>query len=900
MTLTTGQPTKTSFNPFPLVLPAAAFACGILVERAFALNVMTLTVGVLLFGALSYLFRNRPAAVLPLIAAFLVAGSLSYYAETKGIRNDRLKNLIDSGLIASGDPVELEGRLSSPPEMTPDGVIVDLSAERLIYRGEAIPATGSVRIYVTVADEEALTELEVLDLSYGSRVGVACQIMREEAFQNPGVSSRLDILDRQGIDATASIKSPLLIEKLGEGRVFLPLAWVYRLRQRLIEQFRERFTVSTAGVLSASLLGDKYFLDKPTADVFREGGTFHVLVISGLHITFIGGLLLAIAGAFTRSRFKLFIVVATVLWAYTFGVGADVPVVRASLMFTVLLFSQTIYRRGTLLNSLAFCVLLLLAWRPSDILNPSFQLTVVSVTAIVVMAFPLIEKLRAAGSWIPSASTPFPPNIPGWLVRICETLYWRPAAWNIEQSRQIWSGKILKRPYLPHLVGTSGQACLAFLFEGVLVSLVVQVWLLPFLVLYFHRVTPISILMNLWVGFVLATESFSALAAVILGQFGDFLASPFLSLTEFLNYLLVSAPSQFLNIDMLGWRIPHYSGGLRSLYAICFVPVVVLAFSVWKWDPFAILRIRAANIPILLPAAATIGMLILIILHPFSAPQADRSLHIDFLDVGQGDSAFVTFPDGTTMLIDGGGRLEYRETDDSGTADETFIRDLPGIGESIVSTVLWEKGYSHVDYVLATHADADHIDGLVDVVRNFSVGKAYFGRMPSEDPEFARLETALGRRGVGTEFVSRGRTMQFGGATVEVLYPLADLSPQAVSDNDHSVVVRIVYGNREFLLTGDIERGAETQLLAGGGTLKADVVKVAHHGSRTSSSEEFIKAAGARFAVISVGRRSRFGHPHQEVIERWKAAGSAVMTTGEKGMISISTDGRDLNIETFR
>jgi competence protein ComEC len=142
--------------------------------------------------------------------------------------------------------------------------------------------------------------------------------------------------------------------------------------------------------------------------------------------------------------------------------------------------------------------------------------------------------------------------------------------------------------------------------------------------------------------------------------------------------------------------------------------------------------------------------------------------------------------------------------------------------------------------------------------------------------------------------------MYFGGSTVEVLYLLLDLSSDAPSDNNHSVVVRIVYGNRAFLLTGDIESDAENALINGGGILKADLIKVPHHGSRTSSTPEFISAVQPEYAVISVGRHSRFGHPHKEVVERWLAAGSTVMTTGERGMITVSTDGKDLSIKSFK
>ena len=403
--------------------------------------------------------------------------------------------------------------------------------------------------------------------------------------------------------------------------------------------------------------------------------------------------------------------------------------------------------------------------------------------------------------------------------------------------------------------------------------------------------------MNLWVGVVIAFESFASLAGVIISSLSEFLAAPFFSLTEFFNYLLSSVPAWFVHNSWSSWRIPNY-----------FIPLGLLTICLWRWDVFSLSRsaeFKSRNIRVHLPAldfsAATTSMILVAILvfHPFSSPSPDGRLHIDFLDVGQGDSAFLTFPDGTTMLVDGGGQMGFRRNEDEDSVD-SFVPDSPGIGEAVVSPVLWNKGYSHIDYVLATHADADHIQGLTDVAANFDIGEALFGREPRRDPEFATLKFILDRRQIPATVISRGQQMSFGGASVEVLYPMLDSSPDAPSDNNHSVVLRIVYGNRSLLLTGDIEADAENTIVHSGGVLKADVIKVPHHGSRTSSTSEFVRAVDPSCAIISVGRHSRFGHPHKEVVERWLAAGSNVMTTGENGMISVSTDGKDLVIQTSK
>ncbi|HLL76911.1 MAG TPA: hypothetical protein VK421_16775, partial [Pyrinomonadaceae bacterium] len=178
---------------------------------------------------------------------------------------------------------------------------------------------------------------------------------------------------------------------------------------------------------------------------------------------------------------------------------------------------------------------------------------------------------------------------------------------------------------------------------------------------------------------------------------------------------------------------------------------------------------------------------------------------------------------------------------------------------------------------------------------------------PSE-PVFAEFAAALRRAGVPLRLVGRGDVLRAGGATMEVLWPplVSDESaaPQAsaaraASGNDDSVVLRVRFGRRCFLLTGDIERRAEEALVAAGDDLRCDVVKVAHHGSRTSSTERFVAASRAAFAVVPAPLDSPFGHPDPQTVARWRAAGAEVLQTGRRGTISFTTDGERLTVETF-
>jgi competence protein ComEC len=236
-------------------------------------------------------------------------------------------------------------------------------------------------------------------------------------------------------------------------------------------------------------------------------------------------------------------------------------------------------------------------------------------------------------------------------------------------------------------------------------------------------------------------------------------------------------------------------------------------------------------------------------------------------------------PNGTTLLVDGGGNTT-----------EASRR----IGETVVSEYLWWRGFSDIDYVLATHADADHIDGLNDVLRNFSVRSALVARTPADDPEFAKFSQTLAETHTHLETIQAGDTIHFGEVEVSVLWPPAGGD---TSTNNDSIVLRIQFGGRSILLTGDVEKAAESSLISS--QLKADVVKVPHHGSKTSSTDAFVLATRPTFAIISVGRQSRFGHPHREVVERWQSNGATVLTTGNCGTITVATDGKELSLKAF-
>ena len=934
-------PHRRNFGEYPLASLAASFAAGVLLSTLTSARLdASLSLGVCLtlaalasFSAIVSTLKSRASASCFVLAAFLFAGASLSSIEARDSRADsRLRVLYERGVIAPGEPVELTGVVERAPESAPDGLLFDVRVERIISRGVERECAGRVEFFAPIADARVAAEYDSLELRRGARVRVMSLPARAARYRNPGVTSSDEFLARRDLDARATIKSPLLVERLDDERVFLPLAILDAWRARLVSLSDGIFSVETSGVLKAAVFGNRQGLSRETAERFREGGTFHVLVISGLHITFIGALAWAFARRLTRARALQWAASVAFVWAYAVAVGAEASVVRASLMFTLAALAPALGRRSSPVNSLGGAALALLASRPSNLLDPSFQLTFLSVAAIVALALPLLSTLKDVGEWRPTRATPYPPACPRWFQALGEALYWRERRWRKELERSTHDYRLFKTRWAARLERARVQWLLRYVFAAVVVSLVVQVVLLPLLVLYFHRLSLASVLLNVFVGALMVTLAFAGLAAMALAQVGASLAAPLVWIAETSASLMSHGVDPFARAHVASLRLPEYTGLHAAVYALYFVPLLLLSAALLRWRPLASpprAKVDEENadgnddevnedendafVPALLkfvsallkPASLKLAsfalafMLFVVVAHPLSAGPPDGRLRVDFLDVGQGDSALVTMPDGSTLLIDGGGRPNYRlRGDDEG--DEEFERDTRGVGEAVVSEYLWRRGLSRVDYVLATHADADHIDGLCDVLRSFQVEGALVARAPSDDAEFLRFAETARANGVPVYLVGRGDRMRFGAVTLELLWPpVAEGAADAPSTNNDSIVLRLRLGRRTILLTGDAEAGAERALVAAGDDLACDVLKVAHHGSRTSSTQTFVDAARPALAVVSVGQDSSYGHPHAEVLRRLRDAGAIVLTTGERGNVTVSTDGEDLKVETF-
>jgi competence protein ComEC len=401
--------------------------------------------------------------------------------------------------------------------------------------------------------------------------------------------------------------------------------------------------------------------------------------------------------------------------------------------------------------------------------------------------------------------------------------------------------------------------------EFLALSLTAQLGIIPLVACFFNRVTFSSLLLNI---------PAIPLVAVIMGSGFVFLAISPVSpgLAALLALGIKFLVNIFLWISRLFDAVPAFS------YRIPMPPpVVIIGYYLFLLFLLARPRFKGQRA---LAFSLFIAFLAVLITYPFP-PSSSPALQLTFLDVGQGDSILVEFPGRKKMLVDGGG-----------SPDSSF-----DIGEQVVSPFLWRRGIKRLDYVVLTHAHPDHLNGLVAVSRNFRIAEFWEAFSPDKNPAYEELSrnlSSVSRR----RRVFRGFRLREGSVTIEVLHPEESAPLVRTVENDDSVVLRLTEEGVSTLLTGDIGRASERAIVDDRISVRSQVLKSPHHGSRTSSSDAFLAAVDPRVVVISAGHKNSYGVPHPEVLERYEAAGLLIFRTDLDGAIKISVRAPGLHIRT--
>lgn len=691
---------------------------------------------------------------------------------------------------------------------------------------------------------------------YGERLRFPARLYPPHNFRNPGAFDYVGYLTENGIVALGSAKAET-VELLPGFAGSRFERWRTRVRRSLITRIHILWKPDEAALLDAMLIGENSFLGRETLTDFQRTGTYHVLVISGLKVAVLA---LVMFWLLHRARMNELLasaitILLTIAYALLTDVGA--PVWRATLMLALYLGARLLYRRKSILNTIGAAALALLIVDPAALLGASFQLSFLCVLVIAGIATPLLERTTQ-----PLSRALRSLDATGYDAAL------HPSLAQLRLDLRMVAGRLQrffgKRIPLTALSVTARALLLGF--EFLVISTVLQAGFALPMAYYFHRASLVSLPAN-----VLAVP----LTEIIMVAAIAALSASYISLA------LAKVPA-----TMAGVLLQAMSGSVRWLGALRIsdtrVPTPQLTVILLGACAVVLAMILSRRRRRLLVAVGWAGLAVSafwICAVPPHPPLRGGVLELTAIDVGQGDSILLVSPEGRTLLVDAGG-IPF------------WMHSELDIGEDVVSPYLWSRGFHQLDVVALTHAHADHMGGMAAVLANFHPRELWLG-VNSPSPELQTLLRRATALNIPIVLHKAGDDLELGGARIAVLAPPRNAETHVSRPNDESLVIKISYGATSALLEGDAEKKTEKQVAQE--NPQADLLKVAHHGSSTSTIPELLAAVHPRFAVISVGTRNVYGHPRMDVLNRLEEAQVLTYRTDSDGAVTFYLNGKTVS-----
>ena len=600
------------------------------------------------------------------------------------------------------------------------------------------------------------------------------------------------------------------------------------------------------------LVGNREGISAETEDNFKRSNLTHMLAVSGSHITYIITAFSIMLGKTNKKFGKFFTIVFLIFFMALTGFTASV--VRASIMGIIVLIASIIHRRSDTINNLGISSLIMFVYNPYVITDIAFWLSYAGTIGIIL----LFKKTNN-----------FIYNLISKITKDKVKLN------NIEGLNEDLRSKLI----------TIGKKVLRGVIDSFCITLSANILIIPVMAYSFSTIS-----ITFWLSNILAGPVMEF--ATIYGFIVYFISLIFLPLAKFLGGILNLSLTILLKIAEISSLIPGASIYIKTPYLIScifyyfFVFLVFNIENIKKQQFFSKIR-NKMSIYFQKRKIKTVAIFILIIfsVHIIS-DLFFLKVEVYFVDVGQGDCTLIKTPKNKYILIDGGGS-EFGNFD---------------VGESILLPYLLDRRITKIDYLLISHFDSDHIGGLFYILGNINIRNIIISKQGENSSNLIKLKEFVKKKKINLQVVKKGDYIKIDKYSYfEILFPEEELIQDNILNNN-SIVTRFCSLGLKMLFTGDIEEIAEKrlcELYEGTNKLEAEVLKVAHHGSKTSSTLNFLNLVNPKIAFIGVGEDNKFGHPNDGVLSRIKKFTNLIYRTDKNGEIVLKYYNGKFKINTI-
>ena len=670
-------------------------------------------------------------------------------------------------------------------------------------------------------------------LEYGDIISFKGEFQEPSKKRNYGGFDYKNYLKTLKIYGTVKCESYNVLEK-NKGNILISFS--NKISNSVKEKIYDLLDKREANLLIGLLLGDDDNIDDDIEEAFKISSLSHVLAVSGMQVTYIITAMYFIFNNILGKR-KTKIVIIIILIFYTILTGFSPSIVRASIMGILIMGAGLFYRKNDIWNSIAISLLLMLIYNPFLITNVGLQLSYLGTIGIILLNktfLRIFNKIRFE-KYILNRK----------IINIVSKI--------IEILTVTISASVVVFPIMLYNFNLFGTY---FLFTNLLASIIIGpitifgtvVVSISFIFLKFGKM--FSIFLEISLNILVLVSNFSKLPFSKI-----YITTPKISMIIFYYVLII-----FFN-----YIYKIYNNRNLSLTQIRFRNLIAL----YKYKIKEIYNNKKSR-------KKFISILILIVFcfNIYNFFIIKRELKIYFVDVGQGDSTFIVTPKNETILIDGGGSL--------GTDFD--------VGESTLLPYILDRGYKKIDLMFVSHFDQDHIGGLFKILEELKIGKVCISKQEEDSENYQRFLNIVKEKNINVLVVKIGDKIVLDkNLYFDILWP-KDKQIEENKLNNNAIVMKLNYNNFSMLFTGDIEKKAEEEILEtykNSKILESDILKVAHHGSKTSTTDEFLSRVKPKIALIGVGKDNMFGHPSNTTIEKLEKMDIKIYRTDLNGEICI-------------